>query len=61
MRFRTILSDPPWQYDNTFSGRADCAATQYPTLSIVDLCGLPVAPLAEKKLRAVPMVYMASR
>jgi len=47
-RFRTILADPPWQYDNTFSGRAVGAATQYPTLDMEALCGLPVRDVAAK-------------
>src|ERR1017187_5848019 len=45
-KFRTVYADPPWAYDN--SGvivRADSygrAERHYPTMSIGDLCALPV-------------------
>lgn len=39
-KFATIVADPPWQYDNTSTRGA--AEDHYPTMSIAELCGLPV-------------------
>jgi len=44
--YRTILADPPWAYRN--AGCRGCAANQYPTMGLDDICGLPVAALAAK-------------
>ena len=43
-RFGAILADPPWQYDNRASNGA--AENHYSTMSIDDLCALPVPDLA---------------
>jgi N6-adenosine-specific RNA methylase IME4 len=43
--YRVIYADPPWQYfkrDPTFHGHA---TNHYPTLSIAELCALPVRKL----------------
>ncbi|MCR9295424.1 MAG: MT-A70 family methyltransferase [bacterium] len=45
MRFRTIYADPPWQYSNTAARGA--AENHYKTLSVEQLCELPVAKLCE--------------
>jgi N6-adenosine-specific RNA methylase IME4 len=37
----TIIADPPWRYDNTATRAA--AEDHYPTMSIAELCALPVA------------------
>lgn len=42
--YATIYADPPWQFKNTASRGA--AANHYPTLSVQQLCDLPVADLA---------------
>jgi N6-adenosine-specific RNA methylase IME4 len=39
--FATIVADPPWQYDNKATRGA--AEDHYPTMSVEDLCALPVA------------------
>ena len=39
-QFTTIVSDPPWQYDNRSTRNA--AAKHYETLTVEDLCDLPV-------------------
>ncbi len=45
-QFRVVYADPPWQYDDSgviTSGDAyGRAERHYPTMSIEDLCGLPV-------------------
>jgi len=47
-KFRVVLSDPPWQYVN--SGLADYghAEAHYPTMSLAELCALPVKDLVEE-------------
>lgn len=46
MRYRTLLADPPWQYNNRgLNGAAD---KHYPTMSYQELCSLPVSSLAEE-------------
>lgn len=42
--FSVIYADPPWSYKNKAS-RA-CADNHYPTMSVADLCALPVAGIA---------------
>lgn len=44
-RFRTVLADPPWQYENTASRGA--AENHYPTLSVEEICLNPVRLLVE--------------
>ncbi len=42
--YRTIAADPPWQYDNRATRGA--AEDHYPTMSVEELCALPVAEWA---------------
>jgi N6-adenosine-specific RNA methylase IME4 len=42
-KYRVIVADPPWAYRNGGNG---AAKNHYPTMSIDDLCALPVADLA---------------
>jgi N6-adenosine-specific RNA methylase IME4 len=42
--FRTIMADPPWQFDNTATRGA--AEDAYPTMSMAELKALPVRDLA---------------
>ncbi len=44
--FSTIIADPPWSYDNT--GTRGAAANQYSTMTIGDICDLPIADIANK-------------
>jgi len=43
-RYATIIADPPWSYRN--AGCRGAAANQYPTMTLKDICALPVANLA---------------
>lgn len=47
--FGAILSDPPWTY-SVFSdkGKGRSAEQHYNTMSLADICALPVAPLAKR-------------
>lgn len=52
--FRVLYADPPWQYDNRGDitvGKSSAykrAEAHYPTMSIEELCKLPVAPHAHE-------------
>lgn len=49
-RFRVVYADPPWKYGDTREGLDKWAATaaedHYPTMSIEELCALPVKKIA---------------
>jgi N6-adenosine-specific RNA methylase IME4 len=55
MKYRTIVADPPWEYDKRggFSWRRGSPSGQaesfldYPTMSVEEIAALPVASLAE--------------
>ncbi len=44
MKYGVILADPPWQYAR--SGVEGSAAGQYSTMTVADICALPVADIA---------------
>lgn len=44
-KYKVILCDPPWQYNNTISNGA--AENHYPTMSLRDMKRLPVETLAD--------------
>lgn len=44
-KYRTVYADPPWCYSNKATRSA--AAGEYSTMSVDDICALPVAQLAE--------------
>jgi N6-adenosine-specific RNA methylase IME4 len=49
-KFRVIYADPPWQYNNAGVINEDNygrAERHYPTMSISELCALPIRDLAE--------------
>lgn len=43
-RYGCIIMDPPWRYRN--NGGNGAAEVQYPTMSVAELCALPVGQLA---------------
>lgn len=43
-RYGVILADPPWDYDQ--ANVEGAAARQYPTMTLDELCALPVSQLA---------------
>lgn len=47
-RFKTILADPPWQFQNRTGKVAPehKRLNRYPTMTLDDICGLPVAEIA---------------
>lgn len=48
-RFRTVLADPPWQFQNRTGKVAPehRRLNRYPTMTLDDICGLPVAEIVE--------------
>ncbi|MGY6661305.1 MAG: MT-A70 family methyltransferase [Glycocaulis sp.] len=49
-RFSTILADPPWQFQNRTGKVAPehRRLSRYPTMTLEDICALPVADLADE-------------
>ena len=45
-KYQIIYADPPWQY-NRKAGQG-IAADHYPTMSLQEICDLPVGKLADK-------------
>lgn len=47
--FRVIYADPPWSYGNSGSGldHYGPAERHYPTMSIADLCAMPIKSITE--------------
>lgn len=43
-KFKVILADPPWSYQNSAKGSA---SGQYSTMSTLDICKLPISEVAE--------------
>jgi len=48
--YRTILADPPWSYRNKRTGGSMTSGSlsKYPTLSLQEICNLPVRDIAHK-------------
>lgn len=48
-KFRTVLADPPWQFQNRTGKMAPehKRLSRYPTMSLDDICDLPVEALAD--------------
>ena len=45
-RFKTILADPPWRYENTASRAA--AENHYSTMTVEEICNEPVLSLVSE-------------
>lgn len=45
MKYRTIVADPPWRLNQTASTKANAEKT-YQTMTLADICGLPISALA---------------
>jgi N6-adenosine-specific RNA methylase IME4 len=44
-KFNVLLADPPWRYEHSISSSRD-VENQYPTMSLQDICDLPINELA---------------
>jgi len=47
-KYRVIYADPPWQYGDDRPPNHDGAVEHYPTMSIAELCNMPVDTLTEE-------------
>lgn len=48
-KYNIILADPPWSYRVwSKKGTGRCAENHYPTMSMKDICALPVADISAK-------------
>lgn len=45
-KYRTILADPPWRYDDPKANDPSLGGITYPTLSLAELKSLPVGSIA---------------
>lgn len=45
-KYNVIYADPPWKYDQ--KGLQGAAEKHYPTMTIEDMCAMPVGDLADK-------------
>lgn len=67
-KYRVVYADPPWHYSDVAdagSVQAGGAARHYPTMSIAELCALPIAPIVEEHAVlflwvTVPLLYDAA-
>lgn len=46
-KYRVIYADPPWQYNNTMPEYFKEQADHYPTMTIEEICNLPIKEKAE--------------
>ena len=46
-KYRTIVADPPWRLHRPGAGGISSRPLEYPTMSVDDICGLPVADFAD--------------
>lgn len=55
-KYGIVYADPPWRYDMKRGNGV--AENHYPTMSIEEICALPVADLAAKDSAAFFMGYL---
>ena len=48
MLYKTIIADPPWGYQNWSERKNGAAQAIYSTMSIDDLCEMPVSEIADR-------------
>lgn len=48
--FRVLCADPPWPFDDRLPGKSRGAARHYPSMSIDQICGMPLPPLQRDSL-----------
>ena len=57
-KYRVIYADPPWCYNDKRDGNTTGAEDHYPSMTIQELCELPVKELAEEN--AVLFLWVTS-
>jgi len=46
-QYRVIYADPPWRYNDKRDGNTTGAEDHYPTMSLQEICDMPIKELAE--------------
>lgn len=46
-KYKVIYADPPWEYGGSMNITYGTAAKHYPTMSLTDICNLPVKDICE--------------
>lgn len=46
--FRVLVADPPWQYEKRAEDATHRGANPYPTMTIEQICAIPVRPIAHE-------------
>ncbi len=54
-QYGIIYADPPWHYDRKHG--SGVAENHYPTMSIEEICALPVSELALKQLETAKTLF----
>lgn len=57
-KYRVIYADPPWCYNDKRDGKTTGAEDHYPSMTIEELCALPVKEIAEEN--AVLFLWVTS-
>jgi transcriptional regulator with XRE-family HTH domain len=55
-KYRVVYADPPWQYSDKRDGNTTGAEDHYKTLSIAELCELPIKDMTEETLNEPPTI-----
>lgn len=46
-RYRVLVADPPWSFDDELPGETRGAAKNYKTMSVEEICRFPLPPMYE--------------
>jgi len=46
-RFRVLVADPPWKFNDHLPGRGRGAAKHYPCMSSAEICAFPTPPMLD--------------
>lgn len=46
--YQIVYADPPWPYHDTLGGNAKMGAMPYPTMTMAEICALPVKEISAK-------------
>lgn len=46
-KYDVIYADPPWTYKDSFSGLSKMGAVPYPTMTLDEICNLPISKISK--------------
>ncbi len=61
MKYKLILADPPWQYRDKANSGQRGVEFKYPTMTIPDICRLPVWDLADQEACLLAMWWVPTQ